>query len=141
LPVAGGVYSFEDAAADCGLADLWPGDLGQRETAQVLLHGALARGGEALVDAVSVITRFGCRRLHRGGRPTDAGGAVLGVFVSVAGFTDGAIGCAKESRPGMLLLDAAHVRRILDGTEQLDDMLRRLHRRLVEKKDPYESAG
>jgi len=273
LPVVGGVYSLEDAAADCGLADLWPGGLGQRETVRVLLHGALARGGKVLVDVVSVITRFGCRRLRREGRRTDSGalglvevllrmignrrfggelrsealtmenwgqhefgpgvleggeldllplrrrferlggmterarrgaaferllvvlldvfgleprgdlrregeqvdatfaleghiwlveakwteepaepialrdfagklaarpGRVLGVFVSVAGFTAGAIGCAKESRPGMLLLDDAHVRRVLDGTERLDDLLRRLHRRLVEKGESYE---
>src|SRR2546428_53609 len=128
LPVAGGMYSLEDAASDCGLADLWPGD-GQRETVRVLLRGALARGGDVLFDVFRLDPRAD---LRREGEQLDATfeldghvwlveakwteeqadpsalrdfaaklaarpGRVLGVFVSVAGFTDGAIGCAKES--------------------------------------------
>src|SRR5882762_1861951 len=73
LPLVGEIYSLEDAAADCGLADLWPGDLGQGETVRVLLRGALARGDKPLVDLVNTIVRFGSRRLRREGRRTDSG--------------------------------------------------------------------
>ena len=37
-----------------------------------------------------------------------------------------------------LLLDAGHLRRVLDGTERLDDMLRRLHGHLIETGESYE---
>jgi len=274
LPLVGGIYSLEDAAADCGLAELWPGDLGPRETVRVLLRGALARGAKPLVDLVNTIVRFGSRRLRGEGRQTESGalglvevdlrmignrrfgaelrsealtmenwgqyqfgpevldgaeldllplrrrferlegmtdgvkrgfafqrllvvlldvfglnphgdvrrigeqidatfkldgqvwlvearwtgepaepkelrdfggklaarpGRVLGVFVSVAGFTSGAVACPKENRAvGMLLLDAGHLRRVLDRTERFDHMLRRLHRHLIETGESYE---
>src|SRR6266850_6313913 len=73
LPLVGGIYSLEDAAADCGLAELWPGDLGPRETVRVLLRGALARGAKPLVDLVNTIVRFGSRRLRGEGRQTESG--------------------------------------------------------------------
>jgi hypothetical protein len=268
------VYSLQDAASDCGLADIWPNDLEEPETLRLLLRATLTRGGKALVDLVSVIVRFGCRRLRREGRrpnsegalglvevllrmignrrfgeelrsdavtmenwgqfelgpgvldaseldlaplrrrferlaemvdrprrgaaferllvalfdvfgleprarlrrpgeeldatlileghvwlveakwteePTDPSalrdfasklrdrpGQVLGLFVSLSGFTDGAVRAARGSRPGMILLDGGHIRRVLAGDERLDAMLRRLHRRLVETGEPYE---
>jgi len=74
-----------------------------------------------------------------GGKLATRPGRILGLFVSVAGFTPGAVAYPKENRAvGMLLLDAGHLRRVLDGTERLDHLLRRLHRHLIETGESYE---
>lgn len=61
-----------------------------------------------------------------------------GLFVSVNGYTAHAVAAiTKGKQPNFVMMDGAHLFRVLDGTIEFDQLLRMLVRRLAERGEPY----
>lgn len=67
-----------------------------------------------------------------------ASGRMLGLVISLNGFAADALALAhSEASPAYLLMDGAHLFRVLNGDAALDDLLRRLVGLLAEEQRPY----
>ena len=65
-----------------------------------------------------------------------------GLFLSINGFTAEGVAAFRTGRSGnLLLVDGAHLFRVLEGHERLDDLLRALLRHLMESGRPYVPAA
>lgn len=61
-----------------------------------------------------------------------------GLFISVAGFTAPAQRAITQGKtPNFVMMDGAHLFRVLHGQLDLEDLLRRLARHLAERGEPY----
>lgn len=61
-----------------------------------------------------------------------------GLFVSISGFTAPALAAVSQGKtPNFMMMDGAHLYRVLDGQLGLDVLLRRLVRHLGERGEPY----
>lgn len=61
-----------------------------------------------------------------------------GLFISISGFTEQAIAAVPRGKtPNFVMMDGAHLYRVLEGHLGLDVLLRQLVRHLGERGDPY----
>lgn len=61
-----------------------------------------------------------------------------GLFVSVSGFTEPALAAVTQGKtPNFVMMDGAHLYRVLEGHIGLDVLLQRLVRHLGERGEPY----
>ena len=61
-----------------------------------------------------------------------------GLFVAVNGYTEQAVeSIVRGKQPNFVMLDGAHLFRVLEGSVSLDDLLRDLVRRLAQQGEPY----
>lgn len=61
-----------------------------------------------------------------------------GLFVSMAGFTGPAQAAITQGKtPNFVMMDGAHLFRVVQGQHDLDELLRKLARHLAERGEPY----
>jgi len=65
-----------------------------------------------------------------------------GLFLSINGYTSEApVAITKGKQQNFIMMDGAHLFRVLEGHVRLDDLLRRLVRHLAETGEPYLPVG